>query len=260
MKKIILLKLLAVVILLTSCEKDIKLDLNYKKMPVVEANVREGQAPLVKVSWTSPYYEAGKREYISDLEIRLSDDGGKEVLLNEDSIGHYSHADFEGQVGRLYQISFDLVGKSFQASSYLYPPSEQTVFEYFYKPIDLPDHVPDSVKFGDYQGIVYYMIDADANARIHPYNNHELEEGFYLSKENGIPLYGIYFEGDTATIVVETIDRAMYQYYKNLSDLSGASNIGVPANPSSNWNRSDILGYFAATATDTVETIIQAKL
>ena len=67
--------------------------------------------------------------------------------------------------------------------------------------------------------------------------------------------------GSEAKIEVWQVDEAVYDFFKNINNrneegfVEGAS-VSPPATPRTNFNQ-DVIGYFAAMTTDSVDLIIQ---
>jgi hypothetical protein len=85
--------------------------------------------------------------------------------------------------------------------------------------------------------------------------NDQFMDGSYIPVS--IYDYKINFEiGDTLKVVMQCIDKNVFEYFKTLSTLGGYSETASPANPTTNIDN-NALGFFSATSTQTKVIVIE---
>lgn len=257
--------LLLVVLVFSSCEKVVNIDLNSKDPQIViEGNITDQIGPYtVKITRTANFDELNYFPPVSNALVIISDNLGNSETLTETSAGIYSTSTIQGTIGRTYTLKVTANGKEYTAASKM--PS-------FIK-IDTLTIVTEETPRGSNKTIYVNFIDPTG---IDNYYR-------FIKKINGVTQKSIYIEddllkdgesinqpllsrgqdetkirtGDDVTIILQSIDKDIYNYFRTLLQLSSGGLINQsasPANPLSNFNNG-ALGYFNACAV-TTKTII----
>ncbi|MEF9478923.1 DUF4249 family protein [Chryseobacterium sp. 1B4] len=111
----IILSLLA----LTSCEKEIDLDLNDQSGNIViEGNVTNQPGPYtVKITKSVGFSEPNQYPAVTGAQVILSDDMGQTETLQYTGNGVYQTSTFTGSPGRTYTLKVQAEGKEYTAQS-----------------------------------------------------------------------------------------------------------------------------------------------
>jgi len=94
-----------------------------ERIPVIQGMIHNDEVPSVKLSWALRY-EDNLTEYISGAEIRVTDDLGNMVTLEETGNGYYTAltSEFTGEPGRIYTLYVRLPdGNEYTSSPELLP-------------------------------------------------------------------------------------------------------------------------------------------
>lgn len=117
---------LFVVILFTSCEKEITIDLPEEPPKlVVEGWIEQGKGPIVILTKSSPYFDpidltAIMSVIVKDAKVFVSDGTVSEELFGVDDPNYfpffvYKGSTLKGEIGKTYSLSIDYEGKSYSA-------------------------------------------------------------------------------------------------------------------------------------------------
>lgn len=277
------LYILLLLLLTLSCQKEIELD--YRDIePVVSIEGRvTNEQVYVLITRTRSMNDSVKGRGIGGAVVTISSEDGTEQLVYDVRDGYYRPASgMKGVPGRTYRLDVTLDGHQYAASSTMprQAPIVSTQFiwqslldngmlmyemwatdpepdvrNYYWYRVDrrAKDH-----KVRQKQGTDAYrwssFDDRGAiNARIYRdimCVNEEMMDGQDIEDDQ---LKSILFDGDTITLQLMTIDRAMFEYYQSLS-------VGqrMGANPISNIS-GGCLGYFAAGSVSHADTVIYNK-
>jgi hypothetical protein len=241
---------------LSSCQKVIELDLkNVEKKYVVEANLSDQPGSCkVLLTQTKDFDESNTFPGVSGAVVQITDNNNAPVLLTETAAGVYEAPALTGVPGHNYQLSVQVNGQTFSATSVvpqlvgfdsLYI-SERTVFSNTNKYA--------TVKYTDPAGV--------QNAyRFQQYLNGRKEKALFVRDDNSndgltIDRVLLYFygeeekeeraikSGDTLRIDMMCITYPMYKYWISLDQGAFGDNNSTPGNPVSNIN-GGALGYFS---------------
>jgi hypothetical protein len=263
--KFSVLAIIILAFLVTSCEKVIVIDLN-SKVPqlVIEGNITNQPGPYkVVLTTTANYNESNNFPDVSGALVTLSDDSGNSEILAETSAGTYATSTIQGTPGRFYTLKVTVNGGEYSAVSIMPAPvnidtlsvvttfnakgSDKTIYVGFTDQAGIANYYR-FIKIinGITQSTLYVEDDLlqDGNTINHPL----LSRG---QDETGIKT------GDNVTIVLQTIDKRVYDYFRTLLQLSSGGLISQstsPANPLTNISNST-LGYYNACSV-TSKTII----
>lgn len=277
------LYILLLLLLTLSCQKEIELD--YRDIePVVSIEGRvTNEQVYVLITRTRSMNDSVKSRGIGGAVVTISSEDGTEQLVYDARDGYYRPASgMKGIPGRTYRLDVTLDGHQYAASStmprqapivstqFIWQPlldngmlmyemwatdPEPDVRNYYWYRVDRRAKDP---KVRQKQGTDAYrwssFDDRGAiNARIYRdimCVNEEMMDGQDIEDDQ---LKSILFDGDTITLQLMTIDRAMFEYYQSLS-------VGqrMGANPISNIS-GGCLGYFAAGSVSHADTVIYNK-
>ena len=277
------LYILLLLLLTLSCQKEIELD--YRDIePVVSIEGRvTNEQVYVLITRTRSMNDSVKGRGIGGAVVTISSEDGTEQLVYDARDGYYRPASgMKGIPGRTYRLDVTLDGHQYAASStmprqapivstqFIWQPlldngmlmyemwatdPEPDVRNYYWYRVDRRAKDP---KVRQKQGTDAYrwssFDDRGAiNARIYRdimCVNEEMMDGQDIEDDQ---LKSILFDGDTITLQLMTIDRAMFEYYQSLS-------VGqrMGANPISNIS-GGCLGYFAAGSVSHADTVIYNK-
>ena len=274
---------LLLLLLTLSCQKEIELD--YRDIePVVSIEGRvTNEQVYVLITRTRSMNDSVKGRGIGGAVVTISSEDGTEQLVYDVRDGYYRPASgMKGIPGRTYRLDVTLDGHQYAASStmprqapivstqFIWQPlldngmlmyemwatdPEPDVRNYYWYRVDRRAKDP---KVRQKQGTDAYrwssFDDRGAiNARIYRDIMCVNEEMMYGQDIEDDQLKSILFDGDTITLQLMTIDRAMFEYYQSLS-------VGqrMGANPISNIS-GGCLGYFAAGSVSHADTVIYNK-
>jgi hypothetical protein len=264
MNKIIIFFLL--ILSLTSCEKVITVDLNTTDPKVmIEGQVTDQAGGFrVKLSKTVNFSDANNFPAVKGAAVTITDNKGVVQALIESESGVYTLKDIKGVSGNTYTLkvvaegknytssstmpkAVDLLGAEIQESAFSNGPGSTTklydYFPFFLDPVDVKNN--------------YYFILSSKGKKDKGFFN-IINDNLFNGSFNPIPLNaGSDFKvspKDTVTIEMRCIDRAVFEYYNALRDITGGGS-GTPANPVNNIS-GGALGYFSAHTVRTTTAIV----
>lgn len=247
--------------LLTSCEKEIDLDLDNKAGNIViEANITNQPGPyFVRITKSVAFTENNQYPAVTNAQVILSDNTGQTETLQYVSDGKYKTTAFSGVVGRTYTLKIQAEGKEYTAQSTM--PQE----------VSFDGLTQDSFVFGGTTTYTLLPVFTDPQALGNRYlfnftvndKPKKTFEVFSDNVNNGLPNQRPLFlpnddgddpddvlvvVGDTIHVEMQSIDNNIFSYYSALLQISGDGGPGggvTPSNPPSNINNG-ALGYFSA--------------
>lgn len=262
------LNIIIIILILTSCEEVIDLDLNTAEpVFVVEGTIYKDSVCTVLLSQTTGYFSNEAPVYIDDAIITISD-GSSSEMLEYKGDGLYKGNSVLGMEGGTYELEISYEGKIYQAestmpelikidsvkftkdnSASILNPEGETVFTITVELYDNPDQTN------------YYMI-----TFIDTSTHKMIEERYFLFSEtsnNGgsISFPGdnrinfsesIFYEGGIVEVNLFSIDEQTYSYFIQLDDIlfwKRRVMPPVPYNADSNI-LNGTLGHFAALGYD----------
>jgi hypothetical protein len=259
MKKIqvISLFILTSIALLSSCTKEIKLNLNdTDSRIVIEGNVTNEPGPyLVRLSKTVNFSDQNIFPAVTNAFITIQDNVGNIDTLKETTSGSYYTTNITGTVGRTYTLKVITEGKTFTATSAM--PSAVTL---------------DSVTFlksafGGQAGSgneIYVpaprFLDPKNETNFYRFKtalNDTVDNGIYVDNDNlvnGLPYLRPIFsnnlfpkKNDSLLLEMQCINQPVYDYFFSLNAaISQGQGAATPSNPVSNIIGEGSLGYFSA--------------
>lgn len=256
----------SLLIVLSSCEKVIDLDLESTEPQLVIESVMElGIEDIsVRITRSGDYFDSSALETVSDAVVTLSDDAGLNLSIPYDSDGYY-RTQHMLSVGRTYMLSVAVDGNEYMATSMMLEPVEIITLG--------AQYVEESTFFDEGYNVFTLFSDPIGEANffrlIHSINGEQQLEADDLQVVddriiNGgtanMPIFGVSFlPADTVTIELIHINEDAYDYYNAwaaiLGEGGGPGASAAPANPNNNWIGGDVLGYFTTTSSSE-QTII----
>lgn len=257
------LPLLLLVLLFTSCEKEVKFNLqNEGNKVVVEGAIETGLPPVVRLSHSIGFFSKVDLQTLADAYVHNADisvsDGQQAVQLKE-----YTFSDngfttcfysidtanpqaltFLGIPGKTYELSIKYEGKTYTSSTSIpFPKPLDSLWYEIPAPEDMPEDYPDSrVLYAQYTdpdtpgNRVRYFVKRNSEAFLPPFystENDELVNGntVRLSLNSGFnkmdsidrETFGYFYKGDTVVIKWCAIDKAVYDFWHTLEFSYGAS-------------------------------------
>lgn len=255
------------ILVLSSCEKVIDLDLNdAEKKYVIEAVIMDQPGKTkVLLSQTKNFDEDNTFPGISGAIITIAESGGATTTLTETSAGVYENASLVGTSGKTYTLSVAINGQTFSAVSTMpVRVNLDTIYitdEVFFGELrktvnavfDDPPGLGNSYRFVQYvnglkEDQIMYRNDEYSDDRVIA---HKM---FYFTDDEDDPR--IIESGDNVVVDFNCIDKNMYKYWFSLDRSStGLAGQATPTNPVTNL-QGGALGYFSAQTFQTKSLIV----
>jgi hypothetical protein len=246
----------SLIILLTSCEDVINVELNYMEPKlVIEGVINDiDNQCIVKLTKTTDYFNPKTNPTISDAVVTLTDNAGTILNFNEIEPGIYMAESFQAKPNINYTLNILSEGNEYLANAtipqkvkidsltYSYN-AESFLYEVGYV---VSCHFSDPVKFRNFYRLKTYNISDRTKAK----NSKDLyNDDMFNGNTVELPWsYDVYQQFDTVVVELYTLDAQTYNYYKTLFPISGGAemmSLITPANPNTNINNR-ALGYFGA--------------
>jgi len=252
----LLIIFLSIIILSTSCESVIEIDLDYMKPKlVVESVINDSDEQcIIKLSKTTDYFHSKINPPVSGAVISLTDNTGTIIKFNEAEAGNYVGESVQFESDLTYTLSILSEGENYAANATIpqkvnidsltckyYPNS--IIYEVGYV---VTCHFSDPGEFRNYYRVKTYNISDRTKAKYSKdiYND-DLGNG---NRVEWTWRYEVYQQSDTVVVELYTLDVQTYDYYKTLFQISDGSDMmsfTTPANPDTNISNG-ALGYFGA--------------
>ena len=256
MKKSSIFLVFSVLLLGTSCEEVIQLDLDTSAQRVVaEANLNatEGRCTVL-LSKSGGFYESNTFEKIPGASIEVLTSNGNSILLLEQGNGEYSAENIALMPGATAQLHITLTdGKMIEAGPVLTP--SPVVLEALMVEKNTGNAGPGgggneryslSAKWKDLAGEDNYY-------RLKIYKNGQFQSNLYLLADDRLgdgldilrPIVReSYALGDTLRVELLSVSKGYYDYFTDLANSDGRGfSSPTPYNPQSNWS-GDAMGCF----------------
>lgn len=249
--------------LLFACEMPIEIDLNSSdpKMVIVGSISDVSGGHTVKITRTVNFDESNEFPTVSGALVTIGDDAGNTETLTETSPGIYSITSLQGVPGRTYTLEVTVEGRTYKAISTMPMPVEIDSVTVG-RGQDIP--IEASVTFRDPAGIEnYYRLTQIASGNIAPYgivDDDRLQDGGIITISAPVVTRSGNITprpGDQVTVMLQSIDKNVYEYMRMLFELEQEGVLGqtaLSANPTSNISNG-ALGYFNAYSRS-VKTIV----
>jgi hypothetical protein len=264
---------IVLLLLLSSCEQVVSIDLNQAAPQVVIEGIVTDQSGPYSVSLTRSgnYFEQSLFfPPVTNALVVLSDDLGAQDTLKEGTPGIYrSSSIFRGTPGRTYALKVETGGQEYDASSTM--PHKVAIDSLFAVPRRSSSSEPgydiyllfkDPPEPGNYYRVNVHVsnplvaTDSIDGRRYRLYSDKLINGNEALYK---IRARRTIVPGDTITVDLLSLDKATYDYYLTLNNIltSDRSPTSLsPANPNTNLSNGS-LGYFAAYAIDTKKVVLR---
>jgi hypothetical protein len=254
MKKV--LSFFSLIILLTSCENVIEIDLDYMKPKlVIEGVINDNDKQcIIKLSKTADYFNQETNPTVSDAVITLNDNAGTIVNFNEIEPGIYMEESVRAKSNTNYTLKILSEGDEYVANATIPQKvdidsltclynSESILYEVGYV---VSCHFSDPEEFRNFYRLKTYNISDRTKAK----NSKDLyNDDLFNGNHVKLPWsYDVYQQFDTVVVELYTLDMQTYDYYKTLFPISGGAemmSMTTPANPNTNISNG-ALGYFGA--------------
>jgi len=246
--------LLLLISALWSCEKaiDLKLKDNVLKYVIEGTITNEPGICKVLISETKDFSDDNQFNGIGGAIVKIENNGNT-VLLTEISKGIYQTTAINGTPGQTYNLTVDINGKVFKASSTM--PELVPFLDFTLKPADFDTtRATPMVKYKDpAETKNYYWFQQYVNDKIqkdYSVTNDEFTTGReineYLVFENKTKNRALNFKkGDRLTAEMHCVDGPVYTYLFSLFGAAGSDNGAAPTDPLSNIS-GGALGFFSA--------------
>jgi hypothetical protein len=245
--------LMLILTVLTSCEKEIILDLkNSEEQYVIEGIISDDYyVQTIKITKSIDFYEENQYPTVSNAIVQVIEDNNLLYTFTETSPGIYESDNFIGVPGRTYRLSVTIEGTEYTATSTMPQTVPFIGINYAENVFTEPGEETSYV-------MIPVFTDPAASRNFYRFNliiDDELDKGFFPLNDdliNGeVNSFGLsrfvvdkeIVKGSEVTIQMLGIDENVYNYFYVLDQNSDSDN--VPNNPKSNIS-GNILGYFSA--------------
>jgi len=256
--------LFSAAVILSSCEKVVTIDLHQvNPRLVVEGIVSDQPGPYtVKLSRTGNYFVPSLVfPPVSGARVVIKDNLGNRDTLRETVTGNYETTSLQGAVGRTYSLDVIADGNEYTATSSI---SKKVAIDSLYalprqtsrgEPgYDIWVMFRDPPELGNYYRLnvhVDSLVSQDSiDGRRYRLYSDKLTNGNEITER--VRAGRLVVSGDSVTVDLMSIDKAMYDYFSTLNDVLSSDRAATslsPANPNTNLD-GGALGYFAAWTTD----------
>jgi hypothetical protein len=246
----------SLIILLTSCESVIEIELDYMKPKlVIEGVINDfDNQCIIKLSKTTDYFNRTTNPMVSDAVITITDNAGTVINFNEIEPGNYLGENVQAKSSINYSLSILSEGKLYVAEATipqkviidsltcLYNP-ESIFYEVGYV---VSCHFSDPEESRNFYRLKTYNINDKSKAK---YSKDLYNDDVNNGKNVELTWsYDVYQQSDTVVVELYSLDEKTYDYYKTLFPISGGAEMmsfTTPANPNTNISNG-ALGYFGA--------------
>jgi len=258
---LILLLLCAVQFIFSSCEELIDIDIeDIEQKIVIDGAITDASgASRVLLSLTENVFRGGGNIKLSNAKVIVEDGAGNSETLRESESGKYTFSSIRGEYGKTYTLKVEYKGKQYMGVSTLNSPMEidsiRFVQKYTYViwGYEYSSYFP-KIHLKNRKGVDEYCL-IKINDASNKFNRTTIVYRDKYAQDSPIVLEiddSGYQKNETINIELLTIDKAAYEYFFQLNDLSEEDGIEIPDifqmntyNPKSNLSNG-ALGYFYA--------------
>ncbi len=243
------------IIVLSSCEKVIEIDLNSSNpVLVAEGQIVKDSTVWLKLSYTTDYFNNEAVVFEENATVVITDSNNNSEILSYVGNGIYKSNLIVGEIGKNYTLDITTANNECTAQSSLMPPSE--IYDIIVSESDMqrPGQQKTTysleIKFKDVSTADdYYMMKIFINDRLDSYALVD-DKIFLVGDTISYPLMRKeFYKNDKVAINLYSVDKNTYRYYSQLNDAisdgMGPGGSSTPYNPTSNFGE-NVLGYFAA--------------
>jgi hypothetical protein len=238
---------------MTSCEDVIELDLDTTAPQlVIEANLMaDVSSVVVLITRTNDFYDNSKPESVSNAVISLESNTGEVYMLTQDDPGEYKAENIQVNSGDIFTLRVALEDEFYEASTTVPFPAvldsiEQGEFAFGPLGDDDEGNIQLTAIWDDPAGVENFY-------RVRSFLGDSLLADVYTilkdefqgdgEQQRATILRG-FNENDRVTVELLTTDEEYYDYFFQLSTLSGQGfGATTPYNPKGNFDNG-ALGYF----------------
>jgi hypothetical protein len=254
MKPLATIIFFAALLLGSSCQKTVKLDLNtIPPQVVIEGEVTNAVGPYtVTINQSVNFYADNTFPAVSGAIVKISDNLGITDSLTETTPGTYRTHTLQGKPGNTYTLSVSALNQQYSATSTMPAPVTLDSVTIGNTARFRKQQLNAIANFQDPPGIKnYYQFIEHINGQLFTRDififDDRLSDGKYIS--NTLRMDSTYLNiGDQLEVSMYCIDANVYNYFFQLdrSGGSGAFNTSAsPANPTTNISNG-AYGYFSA--------------
>lgn len=251
-----ILSALALLLVVSSCEKEIDVDLHSVPPRVqIEGLVKQDSLARVRVSHTLDFSDNSGYPFIKDAIVVISDDAGNTETLKQDDSGWYVAEGIRGEIGRTYNLSVKYEDKEYTSISKMPPVVKLDSLSMYKAPVHFMEYAVPMIHFTDPKGETnqYYRCLVFINGKQLPDVNELVLSAQFM---DGSPIHQFLpiftndedvdpiKQGDDIRIEFQCIDKGAYTFFYTLSRIENSKN-----NPTSNIT-GGALGYFCAATVD----------
>lgn len=268
----ILSGLLFALFAILSCRKVININLNDSAPKIIiEGSIADQPSScFIRLSKSVNYNTPNTFPPVTGAVVTLTDNLGNTTSLTGSPDGYYyTVSSFRGFPGRTYTISVTSEGKTYTATSVMPAPvTIDTISQsVFFMGSRNGKIITVRIEYNDQAGVNnYYRFIEIKNGKVSDairVDDDLLRDGNTITQEifqrdtEGTS-YTAYKPGDTVTILLQTIDKGVYEYLNQLNHITSGygGQSASPANPTSNFNNG-ALGYFSAYAVRSKSIVIK---
>ena len=252
------------ILLFSSCEKTIQLDLDQAPQKIVVQGLitDELKQHTISLSYSKPFNSTEAPTSVKNAEVMVTDSEGNSFEFEELSGGNYqSKTAFNGEIGRRYHLKIEVDGNTIEASEEMMPVTnidtlivsineeeledpedEGTFYEVLFYAKE-PQETEDYYYFKFYKNGVF--DDDEWSTEVYIFDDIALGENI-----DALPLPHFYKSGDTATVEMFSVPKSGFIYYSDLYEninSDGGMFSGQPANLRTNLS-GEAIGYFQVSA------------
>jgi hypothetical protein len=241
--------LIFLIVGLLSCKKVIKVDLNSAAPRIViDGSLSNQPGPYsVKLSKSINFDQANNFPAISGAKVVIGDNNNYSETLIESTPGTYRTNQLIGTPGRTYILTVTSEGSVYQSVSYLPPPIEIKTLSV---DIGFDKDKRINVAYEDPAGFTnYYRCVEIVNGLELPdisVESDQFKDGQTVIQtiSNDISKYKLK-TGDKVTVLLQTIDKGTYDYYRTLNNIllqdgGGGPPPTAPTNPISSFTNNGL--------------------
>lgn len=271
MKKSIYLLLLSFVIVLTSCQKVIDIDVSDTEPKLVIEALYDAvtQKVSVNISKTVNVFSATNSfPVVNGATVKIIDENNLSLTLNEEGEGRYTLENYAPIYNSLYKLQVLVEGVIYEAQDSLVSvvPLDSLRFQFQEGSLFFEEG---NLVFFDYSdpldenNFFRVRLKYNGEALTNPRDQMLFVNGPNKSSEQSIPIYWKVFESnDTVQVDLLSYSQHSYFYYSDFFNvLSKSPVVAAPANPRPHWTNDtdeklECLGNFTAFGYDSKTIVI----
>lgn len=249
-----------IVLLCTSCEKIIDLNLNNTEPKIVIESIFTDVSTrhTVSISNTADFDTNNTTIPVSGATVLIKEESGPTLTFTESTPGNYISTRYKGKPGIKYTLSVTVNGKTYSATSIMplavpiksinqaelnfFGKSRKIVELNYIDPFGIPNFYYSRIFINNVKRD-NFSVDSDR------FNDGKQVKNTIYTDESELA------KGDAVRIQLLTIDENVYRYLFSITQITGNGGPPTtPANPNSNFNNG-ALGFFSAS-TSTEQTLI----